>query len=146
MPSYDCDPLAGMQRAASFDEGPYHPTLTIDTNFMANDWVPSPSPMSPSTPDYFMHPDSAIDVSPIPPFASSFNQFDHMPLEKPFEDFSATFPTVLDQPCAMNQPHIVTCETVDTNVLYPYNQQQQSIDLGDIDLDFSTFMNSIQAM
>lgn len=140
IPAYDCDPLGPMDMA-SFEQGQLQPPLTVDTNFMSvNNWSPSPSPMTPVTPSYFLANGSEpLESSPLQSFAS-FDGFDHVSLEKSFGDFAATFPPTVDQACAISQPQDQHCGA-GAGVLFPFNQPQM---LGNIDLDF--FMHSIPAM
>jgi hypothetical protein len=139
MSTYDCDPLVGMQSISPFGEAQFSPALTIDTSFMGtNDWAHSPSPMSPTTPDYLMTPtsDPVITASPFD------GAFDQPQLQKSFENFT-TFPNVLDQSCAISHPRVdIGSDGVGPNLpLYGYNQQQ--LNLENLDLDFSALMNSI---
>jgi hypothetical protein len=97
--AYDCDPIAGLDPMPSFDQGQFHhPPLTVDTDFMPlPSWSPSPSPITPATPNYMLG--SGSD-----PAFVDFDSLDHVSLQKSFEDFSATFPPLVDQqPCTISQ-------------------------------------------
>lgn len=134
-----------MDPMSSFEQMQLQPALTVDTNFMSvNNWSPSPSPMTPLTPNYFLSSGSETSASsPLQSFAS-FEGFDPVSLEKSFGDFdfAASFPPAVDQGCAINQPQDQHCGA-GAGVLFPFNQPQM---LGNIDLDLSVFMHSIQAM
>ena len=142
MSTYECDPLAGMQSISHFGEAQFSPALTIDTSFMGtSDWAHSPSPMSPTTPDYLMTPtsDPVITASP---YDGAFDAFDQPQLQKSFENFT-TFPNVVDQSCVISHSRVdIGSDGVGTNLpLYGYNQQH--LNLENLDLDFSALMNSI---
>ena len=148
--TYNCDPLACMQRSDSFDDGHFNPGLTIDTNFMGLDtWSPSPMSSSPSTPSYIdmMSSSPSIASSPAPSYASSFDAFDQVHLEKQFNHFSGSFTAVFDPSCGMpvgQEPLGSMCGgggvAADASLYATYTQQSP---LGHIDLDFSAFMSSI---
>ncbi|KIM37254.1 hypothetical protein M413DRAFT_276090 [Hebeloma cylindrosporum] len=129
VPTYDCDPLS-IQQPDSYH---YNAGLTIDTSFM-NDWAPSPSPVSPSTP-YLMSPSPMMCASPPPPsYATGFDNFDQG-LEKPFDDFSAQFG--FDHVCGGNSMSI-NSETIYNSFGGPHPHQMMS----HLDPDLSAFMTT----
>lgn len=139
MPTYECGPLAGMQGVSPFGDAQFDSALTIDTSFMgAGDWTHSPSPMSPTTPDYLMTPTSD-PVNTASPFDGTFDAFNQ---QKSFESF-ATFSNIVDQSCTITRAQVdIGSDGIGVNLpLYGYSQQQ--LNLENLDLDFSALMNSI---
>ena len=102
-----------------------------------NDWASSPSPPSPTTPDYLMTPSPMIVSSPASSFAAGFGTpFDDV-LDKSFNDFSSPFSSF---DCGNSQA-VTLC---DGDNMYPdFGDRYSNVPLVDLDLEFSTFMNSI---
>ncbi|KAF9522448.1 hypothetical protein CPB83DRAFT_899630 [Crepidotus variabilis] len=147
--TYPCDPLSSIQRSHSFQESPLNNSLTIDTSFMGLDqWAPSPASMSPATPEYMMSPsqDSVVCSSPVSPFASPFDAFDQVPLEKQhfLDDFSDSFPAIYDPSFVAPSQPLGGCEAINDSAMYAAMLQQQQIsNFSHGELDFTPFMTSI---
>ena len=147
---YDCDPLS-VHGPDSYDQSQYNQRLTIDTSFM-NDWMSSPSPSSPLSPNCMMTPSPMINSSPEPSFVSGFGgSFDDV-LDKSFSDLSSHFSAFDSQSCGMqptmsiyggdNNLIIAESESLYNPFGDPYHSPT-NVPLTDLDLEFSAFMNSI---
>ncbi|KAF8149145.1 hypothetical protein B0H34DRAFT_667862, partial [Crassisporium funariophilum] len=147
-PAYECDPLS-VNHNDSFAHSDYTSELTIDTSFM-NDWASSPSPHSPSTPNYMASSSPMSAASPAPSYSAGFDVFDRA-MDKSFNDISAHFP-VFEQSCNLQQS-MNMCGGVDSfnhhtgpeSLFASYSEHHQygSTPLTHLDLDFSAFMNTI---
>ncbi|KAH9482015.1 Repressor ROX1 [Psilocybe cubensis] len=146
LPTYDCDPLS-----ASLNNGSFHASLTIDTSFMQQ-WDASPSPGTPSTPDYMSNSSPLLSSPPTPSYSSTYDAFDHQ-LSNAFDDFSVNYPT-FDQSCGVPQQNIcgsgidsLSFSSPQAHANYAaygdHAHQEISAPLAHLDLDFSAFMTSI---
>ncbi|PPQ69276.1 hypothetical protein CVT25_005933 [Psilocybe cyanescens] len=136
LPTYDCDPLS-----ASLSGGNFSASLTIDTSFM-QDWESSPSPETPSTPNYLMPSSPIMSSPPTPTYASNYDAFDHQ-LVGSFDDFAGNFPA-FDQSCGVDALSLTSAQAHVVYAAYgDHAHHQASLPLAHLDLDFSAFMTSV---
>lgn len=116
------------------------------------EWEASPSPETPSTPNYMMNSSPIMSSPPTPSYSSTYDAFEHQ-LSSAFDDFSVNFPG-FDQSCSVPQQVMsgsgidsLSFVNVQAHAAYAvygdHAHQQVGAPLAHLDLDFSAFMTSI---